>query len=287
MTPDPWDMTVQIQSQPQNGNALGRRPISTYAMPFGKHKGILLHEVPLDYLRWLVGHKNTYVQPDAALRAEIDAQLEQPTPLSWPPSNGSFMVDSTSSREAKPAPRPFTYFEMPRGTLKGTPLHEVPQHILEWCLMNDPDLDDNFRFEIEDQLGMDRGSSKSGLVEEKRLLKAEIETLKRTIRKLESNEISRSEYDRVQQLWRTEQGNNNALRQEIDRLKRAAAMRVNIASPSANSAKNAELPGILKRWYRNLSLRFHPDRGGSHEQAIVVTEAFQTLRAEIEKWEKS
>jgi hypothetical protein len=40
----------------------------------------------------------------------------------------------------------------------------------------------------------------------------------------------------------------------------------------------ADWSGVIARWYRQLALDFHPDRGGSHEAMKVVNEAYNRLR---------
>lgn len=35
---------------------------------------------------------------------------------------------------------------------------------------------------------------------------------------------------------------------------------------------------IVARWYREMSLRFHPDRGGSHEAMVAVNACYERLK---------
>jgi hypothetical protein len=44
----------------------------------------------------------------------------------------------------------------------------------------------------------------------------------------------------------------------------------------------ADWPELLRRWHRKLCLRYHPDRGGTHEQMLVVQDARQTLQDLLE-----
>jgi hypothetical protein len=46
--------------------------------------------------------------------------------------------------------------------------------------------------------------------------------------------------------------------------------------PSANLP--AHLPGGVRSWYRELSLKYHPDRGGSNEAMQAVNDAHGRLR---------
>jgi hypothetical protein len=41
----------------------------------------------------------------------------------------------------------------------------------------------------------------------------------------------------------------------------------------------ADWAPILKTWYGALALKYHPDRGGTHEQMIVINEAYDRLRS--------
>jgi len=38
------------------------------------------------------------------------------------------------------------------------------------------------------------------------------------------------------------------------------------------------LSEVLRRWYRELSLKYHPDRGGSHEAMVAVNDAHERLQ---------
>jgi hypothetical protein len=40
----------------------------------------------------------------------------------------------------------------------------------------------------------------------------------------------------------------------------------------------AHLPAIVRQWYREMSLRYHPDRGGSNEAMKAIIEAHGRLR---------
>jgi hypothetical protein len=46
---------------------------------------------------------------------------------------------------------------------------------------------------------------------------------------------------------------------------------------SYDGRRPANLDTIIWRWYRQLALKYHPDRGGSHEAMIAVTEAKELL----------
>lgn len=39
-----------------------------------------------------------------------------------------------------------------------------------------------------------------------------------------------------------------------------------------------DVPAILKRWFRGASMRYHPDRGGSHEVMVAINAEYQALR---------
>lgn len=48
----------------------------------------------------------------------------------------------------------------------------------------------------------------------------------------------------------------------------------------------AEFRCMIKAWFGQMSKRYHPDRGGSDMQQLVVNDAYKSLMAELEKWEK-
>jgi hypothetical protein len=54
------------------------------------------------------------------------------------------------------------------------------------------------------------------------------------------------------------------------------AIRHRLGLPRAGP--DANLEGILKTWYRSLSLDFHPDRGGSTPAMAAINEAHDRLR---------
>jgi hypothetical protein len=40
----------------------------------------------------------------------------------------------------------------------------------------------------------------------------------------------------------------------------------------------ANLPDIIRKWYRGLAMKYHPDRDGSHEAMKVVNDAYEQLK---------
>jgi curved DNA-binding protein CbpA len=43
-----------------------------------------------------------------------------------------------------------------------------------------------------------------------------------------------------------------------------------------------DLRGLMKRWFAELSLRYHPDRGGTDAEMRVVNDAYERLRKLLE-----
>lgn len=56
-----------------------------WVIPFGKYKGRALTDVPVPYLRWLLGTENLYVDT----RQAIEAHLKEPRPTSSSPRQRS------------------------------------------------------------------------------------------------------------------------------------------------------------------------------------------------------
>jgi hypothetical protein len=46
----------------------------------------------------------------------------------------------------------------------------------------------------------------------------------------------------------------------------------------AEAQERAVVGGVLQGWYRQLCLRYHPDRGGSDQEMRVVNDAYERLR---------
>jgi hypothetical protein len=72
-----------------------------------------------------------------------------------------------------------------------------------------------------------------------------------------------------------------AVLQEIDR--RLAWYRVQYGmftqtASHSSSGNQKVLPEVVQQWHRKMQLRFHPDRGGSHEAGVVVNVAYDLLR---------
>ena len=67
--------------------------------------------------------------------------------------------------------------------------------------------------------------------------------------------------------------------------KRTTAPPPETVAPPA--AQISSVRGLVKLWYRRMSLRFHPDRGGSQDQQVVVNECYRVLLEELERWEAS
>jgi uncharacterized protein (DUF3820 family) len=38
-----------------------------------------------------------------------------------------------------------------------------------------------------------------------------------------------------------------------------------------------DLPATIRTWYRELVMKYHPDRGGSHEAMVAITDAKERL----------
>jgi hypothetical protein len=52
--------------------------------------------------------------------------------------------------------------------------------------------------------------------------------------------------------------------------------------PSSSGGRSlTEIKGILSRWYHELCLRYHGDRGGSDEQMKVLNHAYSRLKEMI------
>lgn len=98
----------------QWGSLLGNSNPSEWTMPFGKHAGKPLKEVPADYLQW-AKDKMTALNP--AQKKKIAAHLgAQPAPAAKP---------------AAPAGQPGDYV-MPFGKHQGKPLKNMPESYLMW-----------------------------------------------------------------------------------------------------------------------------------------------------------
>src|SRR5262245_6043021 len=48
--------------------------------------------------------------------------------------------------------------------------------------------------------------------------------------------------------------------------------------PAADRPPPPDWPAVIRRWYHELVLAFHPDRGGSHEAMKAINEAHDRLR---------
>jgi hypothetical protein len=56
--------------------------------------------------------------------------------------------------------------------------------------------------------------------------------------------------------------------------------------PRADSTSERSPPAgwasVLKTWYAGLAMQYHPDRGGTHEQMIVVNACYDRLRRMVQ-----
>ena len=52
-------------------------------------------------------------------------------------------------------------------------------------------------------------------------------------------------------------------------------LRLRAGSAAAPAA--VEFRGLIDSWYRGLVMKYHPDRGGSHEAMIAVNEMYERL----------
>ncbi len=63
-----------------------------------------------------------------------------------------------------------------------------------------------------------------------------------------------------------------AIQQQIDRLPPAAPSRQQ--QPEASAIER-----LIRQWYHALSLKYHPDRGGSHLAMVAVNDAYELIRS--------
>jgi uncharacterized protein (DUF3820 family) len=68
------------------------------------------------------------------------------------------------------------------------------------------------------------------------------------------------------------------------RSSRPAPEQPRVSPPPA--AQIASLRGLVKIWYRKMSLRYHPDRGGSADSQKILNTCYQSLCEEVDRWEK-
>ena len=87
-----------------SGNQVNRTE-STMQMSFGKHKGKLLHELPMDYVRWMAADDVLSNKP-----VEFVTEMRRIFPEIWKTSE----------------------MKMDFGKHNGTLLHEVPKDYLKW-----------------------------------------------------------------------------------------------------------------------------------------------------------
>jgi Putative quorum-sensing-regulated virulence factor len=244
---NPAGSTVTINGQtmlkPANGTKVERvRPTTFYAIPFGKHKGMPLHEVPTDYLRWCLSKDERAAEMRARhpeFQAEAEAQL------------GPAVMPLFDDGKVDPEPEGNRYAVLERryADLKAENEQLKQQH--------DADAKSIARLKVG---AYQRRSEHEKALRHNRQLSTDLHAVRSIVEQYRT---------RIAELERTTK-DKPFLRPRTGE----------VVSP-----KLGELRGIIKRWYRALALRFHEDRGGSKEQAIVVTEAYSTLIKEIDGWQ--
>lgn len=65
-------------------------------------------------------------------------------------------------------------------------------------------------------------------------------------------------------------------------LKSAIRQRLGVGEPSPASApppgSGVAIEAVVRAWVRQMTLKYHPDRGGSHEAMIAVNDGAELLR---------
>ena len=140
---------------------------------------------------------------------------------------------------------------MPWGKHRGTPIGQIPRSYMTWCIENADSLPDDLRRSFEWMTGKSVGSTK---------VKAD------TVFKDPPFQPGSNGYR-----------NGKGYKRPPDPPK---------TPPPPSEARIASLRGLVKSWYRNQSLLYHPDRGGSVEKQKILNECYRTLNVEIERWEK-
>lgn len=67
------------------------------------------------------------------------------------------------------------------------------------------------------------------------------------------------------------------------RVEEALAQRSQVTCEGSEVVKRSgELSEVIRSWYREITLQFHPDRGGRNEAMVAITVAHERLRELLE-----
>lgn len=95
-----------------------------FKMPFGKHKGTLVRELPGDYLKWL-----STIELREPLASEVKKVMSwRPVSVPTPKGVGNTTPSYRSTSTACPGPSPATF----KGVSGGSPRSEVPKPRRQW-----------------------------------------------------------------------------------------------------------------------------------------------------------
>jgi uncharacterized protein (DUF3820 family) len=69
-----------------------------------------------------------------------------------------------------------------------------------------------------------------------------------------------------------------ALREALAEHEAAQAHQADRSQRAPTGGALIDLPALIKTWHREMALRFHPDRGGSHEAMVAISIAHDRLK---------
>lgn len=75
----------------------------------------------------------------------------------------------------------------------------------------------------------------------------------------------------------------DAMRRELDGRGRSAGDASHAASTDRTAGALAIVGDVVRSWYREMALRFHPDRGGSTEAMQVINHAHERLLQRLQE----
>lgn len=134
--------------------ALANEPIQVDVLPFGKHAGKRLEEVPQDYFDWALKNMKDL---DADLKSSIEREMERRAA----DGDAKPAAKSAPKTEGKPESTDEPLTVMPFGKHAGKPLADVPVSYFEWALENMNRLDERIRTAMQAQIDQRRGAGES------------------------------------------------------------------------------------------------------------------------------
>ena len=123
--------TFSSQTLPASSTPTAQESSQPYRLPWGKHRGKLISEVPTDYVRWLQDKSDAY-KTNKQLQEAVDAHLSTVSTLSSQGTSSQPTASLSQIASTPHAPGESGPYVLSFGKHAGKSLENVPDEYVAW-----------------------------------------------------------------------------------------------------------------------------------------------------------